>query len=80
MPISEFEKRRFEKNLKEFIEKKGPPAHLHDQLKWDYQIDPEKQTVVLMEIRPHFQDETIKIESPFAKAKYVKSQKVWKVY
>ena len=80
MPISEFEHRRYEKIINEFCEKQGPPAHLHDKLKWGYQVDPKKQTVVLFEIRPHFQDPELKIESPIAKAKYVKSQNVWKVY
>ena len=80
MPISEFEQRRYEKIIKEFCEKQGPPAYLRDKIMWGFEVDPEQQTVVLFEIRPHFRDPELKTKSFIAKAKYVKSKKAWKVY
>ena len=80
MSISEFERRRYEKIMQKFCDEKGPPSHIHNKLKWGYQVDPEKQTVIFFEVRPHFQDPDLKIESSIAKAKYIKSQKIWKIY
>jgi hypothetical protein len=80
MPISEFEKHRYEKVLKDFCETEGPPKNLHDKLKWGYEVDPKKQTVELFEIRPRFMEPSTKTQTPIAKAKYIKSQNSWKVY
>ena len=80
MPISEFEQCRYDKLLQEFCQEQGPPPHLHDELKWGYEVDPKKQTVVLFEIRPFFMDPSQKVHNPFAKTRYVKAQKDWKIY
>jgi hypothetical protein len=34
----------------------------------------------MVEIRPQWNDQTKKIEDSIAKATYVKSQKIWKLY
>ena len=80
MTISEFEQHRCESLLKDFCEKQGPPPHLYHQLKWGFEVDPETQVVELFEIRPHFMESSRKIQSPIAKAKYVKAQANWKIY
>lgn len=78
MAISEFEIKRCEKELDKFIGEHRPPAHVRDQLDIGYRI--ENQSVVLFEIRANFRNPTEKLEVPVAKATYVKTQKVWKVY
>ena len=80
MAISKFEQHRYEKLLQDFCQEQGPPPHLHDKLKWGYEVDPKKQTVELFEIRPHFMEPSKKVQSPIAKASYVNAQKNWKVY
>lgn len=47
MAISKFEQHRYEKLLQDFCQEQGPPPHLHDKLKWGYEVDPKKQTVEL---------------------------------
>ena len=80
MPLSEFEHARLERLLQQFCDEKGPPAHIRSELSWGYTVDPAKQTVQLFEIRPHFMDKDRTVQSPIAKASYVKGSKTWKVY
>ncbi|MGE4297903.1 MAG: DUF3024 domain-containing protein [Desulfovibrionaceae bacterium] len=80
MAISEFEQHRYERLLKDFCERQGPPAHLHDKLQWGFEVDSKKQAVELFEIRSHFADPAQKVHSPIAKTRYVKAQNAWKVY
>jgi hypothetical protein len=67
-----------EKAAAAFIEKRRPPAYDRDKLDFGFRI--ENQSVELFEIRPTWNDPGQKIESPFAKASYVKSRKIWKIY
>lgn len=80
MPISEFEHARLERLLSQFCEEQGPPAHVKDQLRWGFRVDPEHQVVELFEVRPHFRLEGKIVESRVAKATYVKKTKMWKLY
>ena len=78
MAISEFEIKRCEKELDKFIDEHRPPVHVRDQLDISYQI--ENQSVVLFEIRANFRNPSEKLDIPIAKATYIKTQKVWKIY
>ncbi|WP_111978423.1 DUF3024 domain-containing protein [Algibacillus agarilyticus] len=78
MAISEFEIKRCERELNKFLTEHRPPMHLRDQIDISYKI--ENQTVEIFEIRPDFRDQNIKIEAPFAKATYVKSQNNWNIF
>ncbi|MEL0630815.1 DUF3024 domain-containing protein [Psychromonas aquatilis] len=78
MAISEFEIKRYEKELDKFIDEHRPPVHVRDQLDINYKI--ENQSVVLFEIRANFRNPSEKLDIPIAKATYVKTQKVWKIY
>lgn len=80
MTISEFKSHRYEKMLQEFCKAQGPPPEIHDKLKWGFLLDPKNQSVILLEIRPQFREPSKKIEIPIAKARYIKSSKIWKVY
>ncbi|MFP4167956.1 MAG: DUF3024 domain-containing protein [Desulfonatronovibrionaceae bacterium] len=79
MGWSEFEVFRYEKLMQEFCAGHGPPPELGDKV-WGYRIDPDRQSVQLFEVRPVLGDPKHKIESPIAKAVYVKSREIWKIY
>jgi len=78
MAISEFEIKRCERELDKFMAQKRPPAHRRDRLDFGYRIV--NQNVELFEIRPQWRNPDEKMEVPFAKATYVKTQKHWKIF
>jgi len=78
MTLSEFETKRFKKAVAAFIEKRRPPPHIRPELDLAYRLA--NQSVEIFEIRPVWDNPKEKMEHPVAKATYVKSRKVWKVY
>jgi len=78
MPLSEFEIKKCEHAINEFMTAHRPPPQMRSQLDFGYRI--ENQSVLLFEVRPNWKDPEIKIEIPIAKATYVKSQNTWKIY
>ena len=78
MSFSEFEIKQCEKALDALLASRRPPAHIRDELDLQYRI--ENQSVVIFEVRPEWRDPTKKIEIAVAKATFVKSQNLWKVY
>ena len=78
MALSEFEIKRYEKSVKAFIDKNRPPAHIRKELDLGYKL--ENQSIEIFEIRPRWDNPKEIIETPVAKATYVKTQGIWKVY
>jgi hypothetical protein len=78
MAFSEFELKKHEKLLKAYIEKHRPPAHIRNELDLDYRQT--GQSVEIFEIRSRWDNPKEKIENPVAKATYVKTQDIWKIY
>jgi len=78
MTVSEFERKRIEKIMEEYLERTRPPVHIRNELDIAYRI--KNQSVELFEIRPAFQRPNEKIEHAIAKATYVKRAKEWKLY
>lgn len=78
MAFSEFETKRYEKIIGQFIEQRRPPPHIRDQLDLGFRV--QDQSVEIFEIRPVWREPGKKMESPVAKATYVKTQDVWKIY
>ena len=78
MTFSELEQKKYEKTIRAFIAKKRPPAHLRHRVDLSYRI--EGQSVEIFEIRPMWSNPNEKIEEAVAKATYVKTQKIWKVF
>ncbi len=64
--------------IENFLEKRRPPENIRHELDLDYKID--KQSVVIYEIRPRWDNKTEKIESPIAKTTWVETQQVWKIF
>ena len=78
MSLTEFELKRCEKLVGQFIEKHRPPAHIRNELDLAFRIT--GQSIEIFELRPAWQKPEIKIESSVAKATWVKTAKVWKIY
>lgn len=78
MAFNELERKRIEKTVGRFIETRRPPPAIRSQLDLGFRL--QGQSVELFEIRPVWDNPSQKMESPVAKATYVKTQNVWKVY
>ena len=78
MSLSEFEIKRIEKKVAEFMDRKRPPAHVRSQLDFGYRL--QGQNLELFEIRPRWNAPEEILESSIAKATYVKRTRSWKVY
>lgn len=78
MALSEFETKRCEKLVAEFVEARRPPPHLRAKVDLAFRIT--GQSVEIYEIRPHFLDKDRVLKHPIAKATYNKGKKNWKLY
>ena len=78
MALSEFEIKKVENAAAAFLAVKRPPPQVRKQLDIGYRID--GQSIEIFEIRPDWQDESVILEHSFAKATYVNTQKMWKIY
>ncbi len=78
MALSEFEIKKCEKAMNLFMEKNRPPSHIRKDLDLGYRI--KDQSVEIFEIRPQWNDPAEIVEHPAAKATYVKTKKIWKIY
>ena len=78
MALSEHERYRFEKPVRGFIEAKRPPPHIRPELDLGYRFT--GQSVEIFEVRPAFRRPGKFIEHAVAKATWVKSRHIWKVY
>jgi len=78
MAFSELEAKRIERAVSEFLEDRRPPVEIRPELDLDVRVS--GQSVQIVEIRPHFREPSTMIESPVAKATYVKKSQRWKIY
>ena len=78
MAISEFEIKRTEKLVGQFVENRRPEPHIRSQLDIGFRLD--GQSFEIFEIRPQWNNPSKTIEGPVAKATYVKSRKTWKLF
>jgi hypothetical protein len=78
MALNGIERKRIEKSVSAFVEKRRPAPHIRPQLDLGFRVS--GQSVELFEIRPQWDKPEIKRESSYAKATYVRTQRIWKVY
>ncbi len=78
MSLSEFEQKKYEREVRAFVEKRRPPPHLRDELDLGFRL--KGQSVEIFEIRPLWRNPEKKIEEAVAKATYVKDRKIWRVF
>lgn len=78
MAFSEFETKKLERSASDFLEARRPPVHIRSKVDLDVRVS--GQSVQIVEVRPHFREPSTSIESPVAKATYVKKSQRWKIY
>ena len=78
MALNDLERKRIEKAVSAFVEKRRPPPPIRPQLDLGFRIS--GQSVELFEIRPQWKKPEVKQERPYAKATYVRTQGLWKLY
>jgi hypothetical protein len=78
MTLSEFEIKRCEKLVAEFILKRRPPPHIRAKLDLAFRIS--GQSIEIFEVRPDWRDKAKTIEQSVAKATYNRSRLHWKVF
>lgn len=78
MALNDLERKRIERALSAYLEKRRPPPHIRPQLDIGYRLS--GQSVELFEIRPMWKEPSKKMEHGIAKATYVRSRNEWKVY
>lgn len=66
------------KKLYDFVENHRPPAEVRSQMDIGYRV--EKQHIFIFELRPDWQNPAQKKEYMVAKATYVKSNRLWKIF
>ena len=78
MAISEFEKKRCEKEMEKFLIEHRPPVNIRQEFDISYRLS--NQSIEIFEIRSRWDNPEEKIDTPVAKATYVKTQKVWRIF
>ncbi|MEM0955842.1 MAG: DUF3024 domain-containing protein [Pseudomonadota bacterium] len=79
MAFSEFETRRCEKLVGNYIERRRPPAHIRQELDFGFRV--KGQSVELFEIRPVWRGPPgERLESAIAKTTYVRTRGVWRIF
>ena len=78
MALNDIERRRIEKAVSAFVDKRRPAPHIRPKLDLGFRVS--GQSVELFEIRPQWNRPEIKRENSYAKATFVRTRKIWKVY
>lgn len=78
MALTEIELKRCDVAIAAFMANRRPPAHLRDELDLGYRVD--GHSVEIFEIRPDWKDHAIRRERPVAKATFVRTKGVWRVF
>src|SRR5271169_2733739 len=77
MPFTEFELKYIEKTVGKMCELRSP-THLHDKLQIVFEV--KGYDVIVSEKRPRWDDPLQWLNMPIAKFKFIKKDKVWKLY
>ncbi len=67
-----------EGRIRQRINSMRPPKEIRDELDLGFSFD--GRELILHEIRPHWNDPDNFLHIPFARAVYLKSRKIWKIY
>ena len=78
MTLSEFDIKRCEKLVAEFVDRRRPPARVRNTVDLSFRI--KRQSVEIFEIRSHWRVNGKLIEHPIAKATYNKLNRCWKIF
>ncbi|MBC8375003.1 MAG: DUF3024 domain-containing protein [FCB group bacterium] len=77
MPFKPEELPLIESYFQRYCDKKNKPE-IFDKLHLEYEI--EDQSIILMEVRQHWQDPNKQTRTEVAKIRYIRSTNIWKLY
>src|ERR1700704_2102681 len=63
--LSEFEMKRCEKLVAEFVQQRRPPPHLRAKVDLAFRVS--GQSIEIFELRPHWMNKAVTLESPLPK-------------
>lgn len=78
MALNDIERKRIEKVVDAFVQKRRPPPHIRPKLDIGFRVA--GQSVEIFEIRPRWNKFDVKIEESVAKATFVRSESQWKIF
>lgn len=78
MPFNDLETQKIKNTVDTLFMAKRPPVEIRNKVDFAYRL--ENQSILLFEVRQHWQDKTKMLENEIAKLTYVKTQKVWRLY
>jgi hypothetical protein len=78
MALPEDQVRASLKAVGEFLAKRRPPEEIRSKL--DFRVDINGSDVLVVEVRPAYNNPERIIEHPIAKAKWVETRKVWRLF
>ena len=78
MAFTDIERARIERDIAKFMERRRPPPYIRPELDFSYRIS--GHSVEIFEIRPEWQNPKQKMEHPVAKATFVRTQNLWRVF
>ena len=76
--LSEFEKKKVDVIVGALIAKRRPPPHIRKEVDLGFRL--QGQSVEIFEVRPVWTSNGETHELPIAKATFVKTQQIWKLY
>jgi hypothetical protein len=78
MALLEIERKRIEKVVGAYIEKRRPAPHIRPKLDIGFRVS--GQSVEIFSIRPVWDEPNRKMEDPVAKATFVRGKALWRVF
>lgn len=78
MAFSEFEYKRYEIIVGNFVERRRPPEEYRNEI--DISFSLKNQTIEIFSVESVFNDKSQKVQIPIAKITYIKEGDKWKVY
>jgi hypothetical protein len=78
MPFSEFQHAQVTLAVEAFVEQRRPPPEVRGEL--DLRGEIIGQEVVLSTLRPTYRDPSKVSQRPFAKVRWIATQKIWQLY
>ena len=78
MALNDIERKRIEKVVDAFVQKRRPASHIRPKLDIGFRVA--GQSVEIFEIRPRWNQPDVKMEHPVAKATFVRNRAIWKIF
>ena len=78
MAFTELEEKEIKREIERFLEAIRLPLEQREQL--DFKVLIDNQSILIYEVRPNWRDKSKLQESEVAKATFVRSQKIWKIF